>query len=103
MGRDLSHIGNVLCDLGRLDDAANAFREAQAIDSASLGADHVHTATDGAAIGIVLATQHKWREATPHLEAAGRALTSALDAAHPNVVAIKSFLAECHERTADEA
>ena len=31
MARDLSHIGNVLCDLGKLDAAATAFREARVV------------------------------------------------------------------------
>ena len=56
VGRDLAHIGNSLCDLGRYDDACAAFRDAQAIDAAALGAEHVHTATDTASVGVVLAT-----------------------------------------------
>ena len=62
VGRDLSHIANSLCDLGRLDEACQAFRDAQAIDTAALGADHLHTVTDSAGVGVVLATQRKYRE-----------------------------------------
>jgi len=98
VGRDYAHIGNCLCDLGRLEDAASAFREAHAIDTAALGADHIHTATDSASIGVVLATQHKWREAITHLDGAQRLLSTALEPHHPNLVAVNKFLAECHEQ-----
>ena len=102
VGRDLSHIGNSLCDLGRLDEAHQAFRDAQAIDTAALGAEHLHTITDGASVGVVLASQRKYREALPHLESAHRMLGGALDANHPNLVAVSRFLAECNERLANE-
>ena len=98
VGRDYAHIGNCLCDLGRLEDAASAFREAHAIDTAALGADHIHTATDSASIGVVLATQHKWREAITHLDGAQRLLSTALEPHHPNLVAVNKFLTECHEQ-----
>ena len=105
VARDLSHIGNVLCDLGKLDavrrterpqrppssaaaaasgcsaatsrqsyplgttgspgstlapseQAAAAFREAHVLDAALLGADHVHTASDLAAIGQARRPSH---------------------------------------------
>ena len=103
VARDLSNIGNCLCDVGRLDDAATAFREAYAIDSTALGADHLHTATDSASIGLVLATQRAWKEATPHLEHAQRVLSSQLEPSHPNLVAVAKFLTECQERLAEAA
>ena len=102
VGRDLSHIANSLCDLGRLDEACQAFRDAQAIDTAALGADHLHTVTDSAGVGVVLATQRKYREALPHLDAAHRLLAAALEPNHPNLACVARFLSECHERLGAE-
>ena len=102
VGRDLSHIGNSLCDLGRYEDAYQAFRDAQAIDTAALGPEHLHTATDGASVGLVLATMRKYNEALPHLDAAHRLLSASLEPSHPNLVAVSRFLSECHERMAAE-
>ena len=98
VARDLSHIGNVLCDLGKLDAAAAAFREAHGLDASLLGAAHVHTASDLAAIGQVLCTQRKWREALPMLQQAHHVLAGALDAQHPNLLAVGRFLRHCTER-----
>lgn len=102
VGRDLAHIGNCLCDLGRLDDAATAYRDAHSIDVVALGAEHLHTATDTASLGLVLVTQRKWREALPHLEAAQGLLATQLEASHPNLLAVGKFVSECHERLAAE-
>lgn len=100
VARDLTNIGNALCDLGRLDEALTAFRDAHAIDTAALGADHIHTATDCAALGAVLVAQRKYREALPQLEAAKRLLEAALESSHPNLQAVQRFIAECHEQLA---
>ena len=102
MARDLSHIGNCLSDQGRFDDALSAFRDAQAIDTAALGPEHLHTITDGASVGVVLSQQRKYREALPHLEGAQKLLAAELDASHPNLVAVNRFVCECHERLAAE-
>ena len=99
VGRDLSHIGNCLCDLGRLDEALAAFRDAHAIDTAALGAEHIHTVTDSAALGAVLVNQRKFREATPHLELAMKLLSASLEPNHPNLQAVRGFLNECHEQS----
>jgi hypothetical protein len=102
VARDLANIGNCLCDLHRLDAAAAAYRDAYSIDLAKYGADHVHTATDLASIGLVLASQRKWREALPHLESSQQTLSSQLEPTHPNLVAVEKFLAETRERLAAE-
>ena len=102
VGRDLSHIGNCLCDLGRFDDALQAFRDAQAIDTAALGAEHLHTLTDVASVGAVLTTMRKHREALPLLDHAHRTLGGVLEPQHPNLLAVSRFLHECHERLAAE-
>jgi len=67
-----------------------------------VGADNLHTATDGASVGVVLATQRKWREALPHLDTAHRLLQAALEPNHPNLLAVSRYLNECHERLAAE-
>ena len=62
----------------------------------------MHTATDLASIGLVLASQRKWREALPHLESSQQTLSSQLEPTHPNLVAVEKFLAETRERLAAE-
>lgn len=94
MGRDLSHIGNCLCDLGRLDEAVTAFKEAHGIDTAVLGPEHIHTATDAASLGVVFATQRRWKEAVVQLDGAHRVLERSLDPNHPNLAAVTRFLEE---------
>ena len=100
VARDLTNIGNALCDLGRLEEALGAFRDAHAIDAAALGADHLHTATDSAALGAVLVHQRRFREALPHLESAQRLLAGSLEPNHPNLQAVVRFVNECHEQLA---
>ena len=46
----------------------------------------------------VLCTQRKWREALPMLQQAHRVLGGALDAQHPNLLAVGRFLSHCTER-----
>ena len=58
----------------------------------------MHTASDLAAIGQVLCTQRKWREALPMLQQAHHVLAGALDAQHPNLLAVGRFLRHCTER-----
>lgn len=91
-----------MCDLGRLDEATAAYREAHSIDSAALGGEHLHTATDAASVGVALAMQRKWREALPHLDGSHRLLAATLEASHPNLVAVSRFLNECHEKLAED-
>ena len=83
-----------LCDLGRLDEAAASFREAQAVNLGAFGADHVQTATDSASVGLVFASQRKWKDAEAELEPAHRVLSRELEPTHPNLVAVGRFLAE---------
>ena len=59
----------------------------------------VEPASDLAAIGQVLCTQRKWREALPLLQQAHRVLGGALDKQHPNLLAVGKFLATCTEQT----
>ena len=98
VARDLSNLANALCDLGRLEEAATAFRDAHEIDVAALGNDHVDTATDMGSLGMVLAVQKKWGEALPLLQAAHGVLSSCLEPQAPNLLAISRFYTETSER-----
>ena len=46
----------------------------------------------------MLCTQRKWREALPMLQQAHHVLAGALDAQHPNLLAVGRFLRHCTER-----
>ena len=79
-------------------DAAATFREVHVLDAAHLGAKHVHTASDIAAIGQVLCAQRKWCEALPMLQQAHDVLCGALDAQHPNLHPVGRFLRHCRDK-----
>ena len=46
----------------------------------------------------VLCTQRKWREALPMLQQAHKVLGGALDAQHPNLLAVGRFLSHCTDK-----
>ena len=103
VARDLSHIGSLLCDLHRLEEAADSFREAHQLDATALGAEHVHTATDLGGFGLVLVAQRRWREALPPLQQCQRVLQASLEATHPHLQAVASALQKCALEVALEA
>jgi len=94
VARDCCDLGNALCDLGRLDEAAVAYTNALEIDREALGTEHVDTAVDIGSLGMVLAVQKRWEEALPLLHQAQCVLVSRLEPQAPNLVAINRF---CHE------
>ncbi|KAL1525797.1 hypothetical protein AB1Y20_020637 [Prymnesium parvum] len=103
VARDLCNMGNALCDLGRLDDAAAAFKDAYEIDVVALGSEHVDTATDIGSLGMVLAVQKKWAEAKPLLDQARRVMEACLEPHAPNLQAISRFHDEVTARVGGAA
>ena len=101
VARDLTNIGNALCDLGRLDEALTAFRDAHAID----------TPRWAPITSTPPPTAPRWAPSSSHSESTGSAAarggeTAARGSArvlHPNPQAVQRFIAECHEQPREES